>query len=210
MSSQMNRREFLEKGRVAAAALSAASVGMMTAACAPSPDDTRAGVANAPRGNSLGEAALWRGAVVQPDEGDLLISGGRRAPVRFKVESTVAIGATMSMIVSQVDPGATIPVHLHRNEDELIFIHTGSGIVTLGDDRIPVSAGAVLYGPRNIWHGIENTGSTIITWCAVYSPPGFEQFFREVGVPPGQEGSAPTRDQVLAIARKYGMIFREA
>ena len=139
------------------------------------------------------EAAPWRGTVLQLHEGQHLISGGRRAPMWIKVDSTIATGATMSMLISHVDPGADIPVHLHRNEDELIFIHTGSGIVTLGDDRIPVSPGAVLYGARNIWHGVENTGSTVLTWCAIYSPPGFEQFFKEVGVAPGDERPAPTR-----------------
>jgi hypothetical protein len=65
-----------------------------------------------------------------------------------------------------------------------------------------------LYAPRNVWHGIENTGSEVITWCAVYSPPGFEQYFREVAL--GPEGQ-PTRtpDQITEIALKYGMIFRD-
>ncbi len=130
--------------------------------------------------------------------------------MRVKVDSKIAVGATMSMIVSEVGPGAVIPVHLHRNEDELIFIHTGSGIVTLGDERIPVSPGAVLYGPRNIWHGVENTGSSTLTWCAIYSPPGFEQFFRETGVRPGGNESPAPSERVAAIARKYGMIFRDA
>jgi mannose-6-phosphate isomerase-like protein (cupin superfamily) len=207
----LNRREFLERGVRTAGVLSAGSFGIVAAACQPSADDTQPAQARAdsPGIDALG-APPWPGAVLQANEGELLISGGRRAPMRIKVDSRIAIGATMSMIVSVVDPGASIPVHLHRNEDELIFIHTGSGIVTLGEERIPSSAGAVLYGPRNIWHGVENTGSTVLTWCAVYSPPGFEQFFREVGVPPGKEDSAPSRERVLAIAEKYGMIFREA
>ena len=207
MTASLSRRQFMEKGTAAAAVFSAASLGMLAAGCGRH-DDVR--TSDTPRAtpDGDGDPGAWRGIVLQPNEGELLISGGRRAPVRIKVDSTIAIGATMSMIVSQVDPGASIPVHLHRNEDELIFIHSGEGIVTLGDVRVPVTAGAVLYGARNVWHGVENTGSTAIIWCAVYSPPGFEQFFREVGVVPGNESAAPSADRVREIARTYGMIFR--
>jgi mannose-6-phosphate isomerase-like protein (cupin superfamily) len=129
--------------------------------------------------------------------------------MRIKVDSTKAGGATMSMVVSEVAPGANIPIHLHQREDELIFIHTGNGLVTLGDRQVPSSAGAVLYAPKGVWHGIENTGSATITWCAIWSPPGFEQFFRETGVPPGFAGASPTPAQIAESARKYGMVFRD-
>jgi len=194
MSGSLSRREFLETARVTAITVSAGSLGLLTAACR----------------NPTEERVAWGGVVLRHDEGELLIGGRRKAPMRVKVDSKIASGATMSMIVSEVAPGASIPVHLHRNEDELIFIHTGSGVVTLGDTRVPVAPGAMLYGPRNIWHGVENTGSSTLTWCAIYSPPGFEQFFRETGVRPGGKESPPGPEQAAAIARKYGMIFREA
>jgi quercetin dioxygenase-like cupin family protein len=113
------------------------------------------------------QAAAWRGAVLQADEGEHLISGRRRAPMRIKIDSRAATSATMSMLVSEVSPGANIPVHLHRNEDELIFIHAGSGIVTLGEQRVASKTGAVLYAPRNQWHGVENTGNDTLIWCAI-------------------------------------------
>lgn len=163
------------------------------------------GQAPGPRG---APAAPWRGTVLQLDEGEYLISGRRRAPMRIKIDSTRAAGARMSMVISEVAPGASIPVHRHRNEDELIFIHTGRGTVTLGDERIDSTAGAVLYAPIGVWHGIENTGAETLTWCAVFSPAGFEQYFREVGVPPDGSVAPPSPDQVTAIGLKYGMEFR--
>jgi mannose-6-phosphate isomerase-like protein (cupin superfamily) len=150
----------------------------------------------------------WAGAVLQATEGEHLVAGRRRALMRIKVDSTKALGATMSMVISEVAPGASIPIHLHRNEDELIFLHTGAGVVTLGDRRVPSSVGAVLYAPKGVWHGIENTGSDVLTWCAIWSPPGFEQYFRETGVPPDFAGVGPTAAQITESARKYGMVFR--
>jgi len=82
-------------------------------------------------------------------------------------------------------------------------------VLTLGKRTVKVSAGAMLYGPRGIWHGVENTGAQVLTWCAIFSPAGFEQFFREVGVRPGDEGRLPTAEQVNAIAAKYGLEFRD-
>ena len=187
MLERLSRRDFLQLGSVAA---------MVGTACHRNP-----GV--------LPHAEPWRGAVLQENDGELLISGRRRAPMRIKVDSRSAVGATMSMLVSQVFPGANIPVHLHRNEDELIFIHSGSGIVTLGDTRVPVTPGAVLYGARNIWHGVENTGADVLVWCAIYSPPGFEQYFREVGTAPGDDRPAPSAERLAALAEKYGMVFRD-
>jgi mannose-6-phosphate isomerase-like protein (cupin superfamily) len=156
-----------------------------------------------------GPSPRWTGTVLQADEGESLVAGRRRGLMRIKVDSTKAVGATMSMVVSEVAPGASIPVHSHRNEDELIFLHTGTGIVTLGDRRVPSSAGAMLYAPKGTWHGIENTGPDVLTWCAVWSPPGFEQFFRETGVPPGVVGKYPTPARIAESARKYGMLFRD-
>ena len=64
-------------------------------------------------------SSRWTGAVLQANEGEHLVAGRRRAPMRIKVDSTKAVGATMSMVISEVSPGASIPIHLHRNEDEL-------------------------------------------------------------------------------------------
>jgi quercetin dioxygenase-like cupin family protein len=210
MSRQPSRREFFERVAGTGAVLSAGSLGILTA-CTESPGggEQTAIATDSMRSAGTVEAARWQGAVVQHDGGQLVISGRRRAPMRIKVDSRVAAGAAMSMIVSEVAPGASIPVHLHRNEDELIFIHTGTGIITLGDTRTACSPGAVLYAPRDAWHGVDNTGATVLTWCAIYSPPGFEQFFIETGNAPGDHGPVPTPDSVAVIARKYGMVFRD-
>jgi mannose-6-phosphate isomerase-like protein (cupin superfamily) len=130
--------------------------------------------------------------------------------MHIKVDTAHAPGVAMSMVVSEVPPGGAIPVHLHQREDEIIFLHTGRGLVTLGESRVPSTAGAMLYAPRGVWHGIENTGSEVITWCAIWSPAGFEQYFKEVGTPVGDGHPAPSAEAIAAAARKYGMVFRDA
>lgn len=199
------RREFLK--RSAFAAVSSGAI-VTSAACSGADDaaESSAGAA----GQVVPEGANpWPGVMLQADEGEFLVSGRRRAPMRIKVDSRFAHGATMSMLVSEVAPGAAIPVHHHTYEDEIIFIHAGQGMLTFGDARIPCGPGAMLYAPKGVWHGIENTGVDAIAWCAIYSPPGLEQYFREVGVSPDRIADAPTPEEALAAATRYGLVFRD-
>lgn len=199
------RREFLK--RSAFAAVSSGAL-FTSAACSrgDAAAESRAGSADQGGPEAAGS---WPGVVLQADEGESLVSGRRRAPMRIKVDSRVAHGATMSMLVSEVAPGASIPVHHHTYEDEIIFIHAGRGMLTFGDATIPCGPGAMLYAPKGVWHGIENTGVDTIAWCAIYSPPGLEQYFREVGVPPDRMAEAPTPEEARAAATRYGLVFRD-
>ena len=193
----MVRRDFMLRGTVAV--LSSGPLASLAGACQPRAVES-----------SARSPGAWRGTVRQADEGTRLVSGRRRGLMHIKVDSAHAPGAAMSMVVSEVPPGGAIPVHLHQREDELIFLHTGQGVVTLGDARVASTAGAMLYAPRGVWHGIDNTGPEIITWCAIWSPAGFEQYFKEVGTPPDDSRPAPSAEALAATARKYGMVFRDA
>jgi hypothetical protein len=65
----------------------------------------------------------------------------------------------------------------------------------------------MLYAPRGIWHGVENTSDTMLTWCAIWSPGGFEQYFLEVAAL--LEAGEPAQEQLDALADRYGMTFRD-
>jgi mannose-6-phosphate isomerase-like protein (cupin superfamily) len=58
-----------------------------------------------------------------------------------------------------LDPGVSIGVHEHTEDEEYYLILEGNGIMTLNEDRVEVGAGdvtAVFPGGR---HGLENTGN---------------------------------------------------
>jgi mannose-6-phosphate isomerase-like protein (cupin superfamily) len=59
--------------------------------------------------------------------------------------------------------GESIPTHKHLNEGELIFLHTGEGVIKIGEKEIPVKTGSVAFIPKGLWHGIKNTGSGKLT-----------------------------------------------
>jgi len=52
-------------------------------------------------------------------------------------------------------------LHRHPNAEEVFFVWAGTGVHLTEDGReIPMSAGDLVFVPKNEWHGFRNTGST--------------------------------------------------
>ena len=129
------------------------------------------------------------------------------ALVRIKIAKQQG-AQSISFLSETFKPGDALPVHKHLNEDELIFLHSGSGLLTLGEKHYTIQRGAVAIVPKGVWHGLENTGTENIEMRFAYIPAGFEGFFREVGTPVGQPLVKRTMEERRAIARKWGMIYK--
>jgi mannose-6-phosphate isomerase-like protein (cupin superfamily) len=139
-------------------------------------------------------------------DGELVYIG--RDPVRIKIAPSGARGR-FAMITQEVSPGTAIPIHLHEREDEIIFIQSGEGQATLGDATITLAAGSTLYVPQGTWHGGRNTGQGPMMWIAMYSPSGFEGYFREVGRrAPTDPPRSRAPEEREALDRKYGIRYR--
>ena len=123
--------------------------------------------------------------------------------VTIKVDSEATPGVRMSMISEDLPPNSEIRVHLHQREDETISIRMGTGIATLGELEFPVSAGAVIYVPQGVWHGLRNTGTETLGMSAVYSPPGFEQTFKDRLRNPNR-----TQAEIEANRKKHGIVYK--
>jgi mannose-6-phosphate isomerase-like protein (cupin superfamily) len=123
--------------------------------------------------------------------------------VTVKVDSEVRPGVRMSMITEDLPPNSEIKVHLHQREDETISIRMGSGIATLGEREFPVTAGAVIYVPQGVWHGLRNNGTETLGMSAVYAPPGFEQSFKDRLRNPNR-----TPAEIEANRKKHGIVYK--
>lgn len=159
----------------------------------------------APLFNQSPAAASQNPLALGAADGELVYVG--RDPVRIKVSP--AGGGRLAMITQDVSPGTSIPVHLHEKEDEIIFIQSGTGEATLGDQRVTLAAGSTLFVPHGTWHSGRNTGSDTLRWIAIYSPSGFEGYFREIGRPspdaPPRPLSAEERER---RDQRYGIRYR--
>lgn len=170
---------------------------------------------------SLGFLSLWllpltafsndvsdfEGLVINEQEGETLLIRNGTTTLRIKISKTQG-SQSICFLSESILPGEGIRIHKHSNEDELIFIHKGSGLFTLGEKQYPVSEGAVAVVPKGVWHGLQNTGSENIEMRFAYTPSGFEGFFREIGTPEGQPFVKKSTEEKKIIAQRWGIIYK--
>ena len=98
-------------------------------------------------------------------------------------------------------------MHRHDTADEVLVIQGGHPHAILDGNTVDVGPGSVVYVPRGTWHGVENTGEPIHLWWVV-APPGLEEFFRIIGLPPGAPVKKLTPAEIAEIGRQHGTVFR--
>jgi quercetin dioxygenase-like cupin family protein len=155
----------------------------------------------------------FKGIVLNEDEGEVYqypdrVTGAPTRILKIKLSKTAG-SHSMSFLSESFMPGDAIQIHKHSNEDELIFVHKGTGIFTLDEKEYNVSTGAVAYVPRGVWHGLKNTGTEYVEMRFAYTPAGLEQYFREIGTPKGQPFRKITPEERKTIGLRYGLIRKE-
>ena len=150
-----------------------------------------------------------KGIVVHRDEGIHILTGRRKVPMNIKISKAGNGVDGISFCVEDMTPGRKMRVHKHLDNDELIFIHKGEGTMTLDEDSIPVKTGDVVFVPRGVWHGLDNTGSEDLRMVFQYTPSGFEQYFIENGTQEGMPAKERTAEEYAATEKKYGMVYRD-
>jgi quercetin dioxygenase-like cupin family protein len=134
-----------------------------------------------------GTVAPSQGLVLQLDEGERRVrrtSG--KGPFILKVDRRNGGSPDLVMGYEDIAPGAEIQLHRHLVADEIVFVHRGTGVVTLGGREAQVSAGATIYIPRNTTIRLVNVGTEPLGIAFVFSQPGFEELMRDNSVPEGQ------------------------
>ena len=109
------------------------------------------------------------GFVLTSDEGDILIGTPQRTEnIKLSPRNgAVGFGLVTSRMVGSKQG---ISIHRHLDEQEAFFVHRGSGVFILGEERIKIREGDVVFVPQGVWHGFENQeGETVLLW--VDSPP---------------------------------------
>ena len=155
--------------------------------------------------SSMTDRDEFRGMVVGDEEGEAYQWRDGTALVKIKISQTNG-AQTISFLSESFIPGDAIRVHKHSNEDELIFIHKGTGVFTLGEKEYPVQAGAVALVPKGVWHGLRNTGTENIEMRFAYTPSGFEGYFRDLGTPVGQPFRQRRPEERKEVELKWGLI----
>jgi mannose-6-phosphate isomerase-like protein (cupin superfamily) len=99
--------------------------------------------------------------------------------VRLLIEPATAGAAHLAMGTEAVDPGSRIPVHVHADTEEVLFLYAGHGRARVGDEEVEVGPETAIFVPAGAPHGFVNTGAApaCLTWT--FSPPGAHEKFRD-------------------------------
>ena len=146
--------------------------------------------------------------VLDPDEGEVYLIGERQGRVTIKVDKRTKGVESLSLLTEDITPGDGVPVHKHAAEDELIVIERGRGVFTFGDDEHDVAPGSMALVPRGVWHGLRNLGDDMLRMVFGYTPAGFEDYFRAIGVRPGEPLRGLTGEDWARINAEFGITYR--
>jgi mannose-6-phosphate isomerase-like protein (cupin superfamily) len=76
-----------------------------------------------------------------------------------------------SLAEASIKPGHETRLHRHDATEELYHVLCGSGMLTLENDSISVTAGDTIHIPPGAAHKIRNSGDTTLKILCCCSPP---------------------------------------
>jgi quercetin dioxygenase-like cupin family protein len=97
---------------------------------------------------------------------------------------------SLAVILEEIAPGDRIPLHVDE-VDELIVYRSGEAIVTLGEERRTVGAGAIEFVPAGTPHGTENHTEAVVLITAVFPSIRVDVRYLDRNPAPGTEGNDP-------------------
>jgi quercetin 2,3-dioxygenase len=129
------------------------------------------------------------GFVVLPDSAPRFAGPQGRAKDYTEILATRdQTGGTLGMFRQEIAPNSGPPIHIHRAEDEFIYVLTGNFSVRLGDRTMNAPSQSMMFVPRGTAHAFQNVGSVPGVLLVGVTPGGFEKFFEErQGVDPGTQ-----------------------
>lgn len=68
---------------------------------------------------------------------------------------------------ASLEPGATIGVHTHETNSEIIFMLKGTGVVLYDDTKETLHEGSCHYCPKGHSHSLRNESGEVIEFYAV-------------------------------------------
>ncbi len=169
----------------------------------------------------MSEAPAFR--YVAPNRGQTYLLAGDLVAVKVTAAET---GGAYSLFELRIAPTAGLPLHLHRYEDEAVFVLAGTLTLQVADRRFEAETGGYAFVPRSVPHAFTNQGSEPARLLLLVSPGGLrELLIDELGEPVAAgalwngtgdptrspSGDAVARDaevtQIAAAAEKYGTEF---
>jgi mannose-6-phosphate isomerase-like protein (cupin superfamily) len=149
-------------------------------------------------GPSTSSISYGRPTVFGRGEGEQRLMRGTR-PLFIVADSATVASKTLVAGYEDVPPGDSGLTHMHRHEDELIFVHRGQLDIRLGDSTYRAAAGATIFVPRGTWIGFRAAGTDTAGFLFVFDKPAFEKCLRALSARPGERYVAPAASALASI-----------
>lgn len=93
--------------------------------------------------------------------------------VEIKVLHTQEQESQATIVITKVSKGATVPVHVHQESDNILFVLGGNGKMEIDNIGIfEMVRGSSLRVPKNTRHQIYDVTEELIIYD-VFAPPAF-------------------------------------
>ena len=119
--------------------------------------------------------------------------------LRHRVPAELLAGTT-SIHEGLLGPKELVPPHTHANEDQCLYVVSGTVHLEIGDELIEAGTGTYVIKPRGLSHAFWNPTITPALVLEITTPGGFESFYHDMA-------AVQSPGQAIAIQRKYGMTF---
>src|SRR5438876_1180415 len=150
------------------------------------------------------------GLILQASEGERRVrrpppSGvaALNVPLIIKVDRANCGSSDFFMGYEDIPPGRGIARHYHPHHDEILFVHRGSGVASLGEREATVTEGATIYIPPNTRVSLKNTGTKPLTVLFFFADPAMSGYFRDVSVPEGQRAAPFSTEEFAAVRARH-------
>ncbi|HXG93901.1 MAG TPA: cupin domain-containing protein [Blastocatellia bacterium] len=93
--------------------------------------------------------------------------------IRPLIDRTTSSITRCSLAEETLPPGRAVTPHHHCEIEEIYYILSGRGVMTVGDERREVGAGDAVFVPRGHFHTLENTSDEPVKLLLVCGPAFF-------------------------------------
>jgi mannose-6-phosphate isomerase-like protein (cupin superfamily) len=157
-------------------------------------------------------ASLKAGLILQQSEGERRVrrprpdSRASMAAPSMIIKVDPQNGASPNFFVGyeEIAPGGAIPAHSHPEYDEVLFVHEGEGLATLGSQKRSVTAGATIYIPPKTRVSVRNTGRRSLKVFFVFPRPGMvSDYYRGMTVAEGEKAAPFSAEEFAAFRARH-------
>ena len=91
--------------------------------------------------------------------------------IRELMHPFVHLNLNQSLAEAIIPQGASTYLHKHHQSEEIYYVLSGSGVMTVGEDQLEIKEGDTICIPAGIFHNIKNIGAVLLKILCACAPP---------------------------------------